>query len=75
MTMLLENGTYIGISMDILHSMQKEMNFTYELVTTPDGNWGSRTENGSWNGFVGQLIKNDADICLSGKCLTLLNIQ
>ena len=68
MTIQMENGTYYGISMEILHSMEKEMNITYDTVTTPDGNWGSRNEDGSWNGFVGQLMDGGADICLSGAC-------
>ena len=67
MTMERENGSYAGISIDILTAMVREMNFTYDVVTTPDGNWGSRNSDGSWNGFVGQLMRREADICLSGK--------
>ena len=62
MTMVNSSGLYTGISMEIWHSMQREMNFSYEVVTTPDGNWGSREADGSWNGFVGQLIKYYWDI-------------
>jgi hypothetical protein len=52
------------------------MNFTYTVRTPPDGNWGTIKSDNSWNGMVGLLAAQTADI---GKhsivnCLTMLYI-
>ena len=38
------------------------MNFTYTLTKAPDGKWGNIQPDGSWNGMVGMLAKQDIDI-------------
>ena len=38
------------------------MNFTYTIVQPPDKAWGSPYGNGSWNGMVGMLQREEADI-------------
>jgi hypothetical protein len=38
------------------------MNFTYSFVDTPDGTWGASLPDGSWSGFIGQLMKREADV-------------
>ena len=38
------------------------MNFTYTLVRTPDGHYGSLQPDGSWSGMIRQLADGEADI-------------
>ena len=38
------------------------MNFTYTLTKPPDGKWGAIQPDGSWNGMVNLLAKQDIDI-------------
>jgi hypothetical protein len=38
------------------------MNFTYTLRKPPDGKWGSLQSDNSWNGMVGLLANQTADI-------------
>ncbi|CAC5375410.1 unnamed protein product [Mytilus coruscus] len=57
-----KTNKYTGFSMDILQELANELNFTYELTSPPDGQWGTETPNGSWTGLVGQLQQRDVDI-------------
>jgi hypothetical protein len=41
---------------DIWAQMQKVLNFTYWVLPTVDGAWGSKLENGSWNGMIGMIL-------------------
>jgi hypothetical protein len=38
------------------------MNFTYTIVTSPDGKWGSRNPDGSWNGLIRLIMDGNDDI-------------
>jgi len=33
------------------------MGFTYDIYEVEDGKFGSMQENGSWNGIVGDIVK------------------
>lgn len=52
--------------MDLISGIQQELNFTFELVGSPDGEWGRQREDGSWSGFVGQLMGGEADANIAG---------
>ena len=32
------------------------LHFTYEIYLSPDGQYGGITENGTWNGLIGELV-------------------
>ena len=38
------------------------MNFTYTLIQPPDGAWGAIQPDGSWNGMINLLEKQEIDI-------------
>ena len=46
------------------------MNFTYTLIKPPDGNWGAIQADGSWNGMVNLLAKEDIDIATTDFTIT-----
>ncbi|GFV74240.1 uncharacterized protein TNCV_2312381 [Trichonephila clavipes] len=41
------------------------MNFECEVILSPDGQWGSRDENGTWNGIVGLMQSGKADFAMA----------
>ena len=54
-----DDGTesFKGYCMDLLDELARILKFTYEVYTSPDGLYGAETENGSWNGMIGELIR------------------
>jgi hypothetical protein len=52
------------------------MNFTYTVRKPPDGMYGAIKSDNSWNGMVGLLAAQTADIGkhLIVNCFTMLNI-
>jgi hypothetical protein len=53
-----------GMFADVFHSIQAIMNFTYDLSTPADGEWGALVANSTdlWTGMIGQLQRKDIDI-------------
>ena len=47
-----KDGTisYHGYCIDLLNELAKMLHFTFEIYPTPDGLYGSETENGTWDG-------------------------
>ena len=48
--------TYEGYCIDLLNELAKKLHFTYDIYPSPDGLYGSETENGTWNGVIAELI-------------------
>ncbi|CAG2221653.1 GRIN [Mytilus edulis] len=46
----IKTNNYTGFSIDLLQELAHELNFTYEITSPPDGQWGTETPNGSWTG-------------------------
>ena len=55
-----------GFYPDILSELMARLNFTIAYVPSKDGNWGTRAENGSWNGLVSMLIDGEVDLVTCG---------
>ena len=53
-----EDGTisYEGFCIDLFKQLAKMLHFTYEIYHSPDGQYGGITENGTWNGIMGELV-------------------
>ena len=58
--------TYRGLMMDAVKYIQTKTNFTYSILDENDGLWGTRDENGSWNGLIREIMENGADVRLVG---------
>ena len=49
---------------DAWHALQDVMNFTYELSPPPTKSWGN-LKNGSWDGIVAMLLRDEVGIYIS----------
>ena len=64
---------WFGIFPDIFESMAESLNFTFELVSSRDGNWGSyNKETESWNGAIKDLVDGVADMTPSSITLSYI---
>ncbi|OCT71958.1 hypothetical protein XELAEV_18034936mg [Xenopus laevis] len=61
---------YKGFSIEILDELSNRLGFKYEIYQAPDGKYGHRLSNGSWNGMIGELINKRADIAISAITIT-----
>lgn len=54
-----EDGTvsYKGYCIDLINELARNLHFTYDLYLVPDGKYGALTDNGTWNGMVGELVR------------------
>lgn len=59
-----KNDIY-GQHASILKNMAHHFNFTYSLYTSPGGLTGIKLPNGTWNGIMGEILYDRADIGLS----------
>ena len=53
-----------GMSVEIFEILARELDFKYTLYAVEDGKFGSE-ENGTWNGMVGDLVLNKADVAIN----------
>jgi len=64
------NDRYEGYCVDLTEKLSQIVNFTYELRIVKDGKFGAKDSNGNWDGMVGELVRHEADLVVSG--LTIL---
>ena len=53
---------YKGYCIDLMNELQKLLHFSYEIYEVPDGKYGGLTDNGTWNGMVGELVRGVSDM-------------
>ena len=46
------------------------MNNSYEIQIVKDGRFGKKDANGSWNGIIGELVRNEADLSVAPLTIT-----
>lgn len=59
-----------GIAIRIFASFMKILNFNATFYETADRQFGSRLQNGSWTGIVGDVLRNEAEFGLSALSVT-----
>jgi hypothetical protein len=64
-----KNGSYSGYCVDIMNSIAKTLNITYEIHVPDDKKYGT-FENGTWNGIMKELI-DGVSVILSHKLFKL----
>ena len=48
---------FIGFCADLAEKVARQVGFDYDLCLVPDGKYGAQLDNGTWNGMIGQLVK------------------
>ncbi|XP_071537682.1 glutamate receptor ionotropic, delta-1-like [Panulirus ornatus] len=70
----LENGTIVaisGIDLSVINAVSEKLNFTYRLITPPDGRWGGPQPNNTITGLVGQVARHEAHATLCELFITV----
>ncbi|KAL0108697.1 hypothetical protein PUN28_014089 [Cardiocondyla obscurior] len=60
-----QTGKWYGFCIDLLDAIRETVPFEYEVREVEDHEFGSLSENGSWNGLMRELIDKRADIALT----------
>ena len=63
-----DNGKIIldrGIFADVFRELSRMLNFSYNTIMPPDGEWGAMRDDGTWSGMVGQLHTKMVDLACS----------
>ena len=55
-----------GYFIEPIYYMAEKLNFTPKFLASVDNKWGGKDVNGTWNGMVGMLVKDEADIIAAG---------
>ena len=55
-----------GYFIEPVYYLAKKLNFTPKFLASIDDKWGGKDINGTWNGMVGMLVKDEADIIAAG---------
>ena len=63
---------FVGRNVDILKDLQSKLNFVAQIVPAKDRSWGSKSNNGTWNGLVGMLNEKLIDMTLGGTDTTMM---
>ena len=62
---------WFGMVPDIFNSLARQLNFTYSIAMSRDGQWGSiGQDTGEWNRIVKDIIDGEADIAVALLALT-----
>ncbi|XP_075243101.1 glutamate receptor 1-like isoform X2 [Convolutriloba macropyga] len=55
-----------GFLIDLIREIMKpQPNVTYDIKFVKDGGYGAMSENGTWNGMIGELLRGEADVALA----------
>ena len=54
---LVGHDIYEGYCVDLANMVAKIVGFDYEIQLVKDGRYGGETPNGSWDGMMGELIR------------------
>ncbi|GFX37249.1 glutamate receptor ionotropic, delta-1 [Trichonephila clavipes] len=72
MTVEKVNGKYIldGVDGKLLHLLAKKLNFKFEILPAPNGQYGSSKGNGTWDGVIGMIQNGEADMGFGALSIT-----
>ncbi|KAK3794516.1 hypothetical protein RRG08_003667 [Elysia crispata] len=57
--------TFSGFCMDMADELSRTLNFTIRYTEPPDGYWGVDEGNGTWNGMIGQVARQEVDMIVA----------
>ncbi len=61
---------FTGLVPELVQTIGRAANFTVKWVVPADENYGSLLENGTWDGLVGMLHRDKADVAAAGLAVT-----
>ena len=68
-------GTYYGVMWDLLLFMKQARNFTFDIVSEADYEWGSCPEVDNCTGMIGMVNRKEVDFALGILCLDIFSIS
>uniref|UniRef100_A0A1I8BYR5 Lig_chan-Glu_bd domain-containing protein n=1 Tax=Meloidogyne hapla TaxID=6305 RepID=A0A1I8BYR5_MELHA len=60
-----EQKQFEGFCIDLLKELANDLGFTYTIHVVRDNKYGSDNGNGSWDGMIGEIIRNEADMAVA----------
>jgi len=69
---LVGNDRFEGYIADLLERLATKAGFSYVIRLVADNKYGSRQENGRWNGMVGEVIDSVSNQILQCKTLMIV---
>ena len=68
------NDKYEGFAVDLVQEISNIVGFNFTL--TPSSGYGSRREDGSWTGMIGEITEGRADMAIGDmRDMVLINIE
>ena len=67
------NDKYEGFAVDLVQEISSIVGFNFTL--TPSSGYGSRREDGSWTGMIGEITEGRADMAIGDMREVLINIE
>ena len=67
------NDKYEGFAVDLVQEISNIVGFNFTL--TPSSGYGSRREDGSWTGMIGEITEGRADMAIGDMREVLINIE
>lgn len=66
------NSQFEGYAIDLIDELSLILNFKYEIRLCKDGKYGAEDPEGSgtWNGMIGELLRDEADIAIVDLTIT-----
>lgn len=64
------NPIWEGYCIDMIERMSQVMDFDYDLIEPKSKSMGARTEDGKWNGLIGDLVSGEIDIAIAALKMT-----
>ena len=50
------NARFKGFAVDLMREIATMLGFNFELYLVPDGKFGSKNTDGTWNGMIGEVL-------------------
>ncbi|XP_061165234.1 glutamate receptor 2-like isoform X1 [Saccostrea echinata] len=61
----LGNDRFEGFAVDLITEVAKMLDFNFEIYLVHDGKFGTKMENGEWNGMIGELLSGNATMLVA----------
>lgn len=67
---LVGNDQWEGFSIDLMNELSDNLGFNYELKQVADSRHGTESDDGTWNGMIGEVVNGRADIATGDLTIT-----